>query len=65
MFLVKKGYEKIEKRKQLGNVLLKMYVKFQQELYNFELLLIVDILRDAEIDEDRRDLCTENRLMMT
>ena len=42
-----------------------MYVKFQQELYNFELLLIVDILRDAEIDEDRRDLCTENRLMMT
>ena len=42
-----------------------MYVEFQQKLYYFELLLNVDILKEAEIDEDRKDLCTENRLMIT
>ena len=42
-----------------------MYVEFQQKLYYFELLLNVDILKEAEMDEDRRDLYRENRLMIT
>ena len=56
----------IQKFKSINSFfLLKMNVEFQQKLYYFELLLNVDILKEAEIDEDRKDLYRENRLMIT
>ena len=56
----------IQKFKSINSFFrLKMYVEFQQKLYYFELLLNVDILKEAEMDDDRKDLYRENRLMIT